>query len=194
MRVLAACILLSLAAARPCRAAEIELRFDALERIVSEQVFTQDGRKYVRGTPSAKCQFAYLEKPRIGSENGLLRVQARFSGRSALGVLGGCVGLGDSFDLTMAAAPVVRNGGIGFKDVKITTAKDSFYIRRVRAALMQAFSKDVKLDVQDQARKILEQTRDGASYKAELASFVLTEVRVKPDALVLVVDFHLVVH
>src|SRR5580704_13359233 len=112
-------------AAVPCLAAEIELRFDALERIIAEQVFTQDGRKYVRGTPTTKCQFAYLEKPRIGSDNGLLRVSARFSGRAALDLLGGCIGLGDSFDLTMVAAPVVRNGAIGFKDVKVTTTKES---------------------------------------------------------------------
>ena len=190
MRVLAAAILFCSLA----RAADIELRFAALERIIAEQVFTQDGRKYVRGTPSTKCQFAYLEHPQIGEDNGLLKVRAKFSGRSALGVMGGCIGLGDSFDLTITAAPLVRNGAIGFKDVKVTTTKDSFYIRRVKAALMQAFAKDVKIEVKDQARKILEQSRDGASYKVELASFDLTEVRVKPDALVLVVEFHLVVH
>jgi hypothetical protein len=178
--------------AAPSFAAEIELPFATLERIVSEQVFTQDGRKYVRGAPSVKCQFAYLEKPRIGSDNGLLRVQARFSGRSAVGVLGGCVGLGDSFDLTLAAAPVVKNGAIAFKDVRISTGKDSFYIRRVRAALAQAFQKDLKIEVKDQARKILEQ--GGASYKPELAAFDLTDIRVKADALVLVVEFRIVVH
>jgi hypothetical protein len=88
----------------------------------------------------------------------------------------------------------VRNGAIGFKDVKVATKKDSYYIRRVRDALIQAFAKDVKIDVKDQAQKILEQKREGASYKAELASFDLTEVRVKPDALVLVIEFRLVVH
>jgi len=181
-------------AAVPCFGAEIELRFDALERIISEQVFTQEGRKYVRGTPATKCQFAYLEKPRIGAENGLLRVSARFSGRTALDLFGGCIGLGDSFDLSIAATPVVRNGAMGFKDVKVSTTKDSYYIRRVRAALTQSFSKDVKIEVKDQARRILEQTREGATYKAEMASFDLTEVRVKPDALVLVVEFRLVVH
>src|SRR5207244_353229 len=124
-------------------------------------------------------QFAYLEKPRIGEDNGLLRVSARFSGRTAFDLLGGCIGLGDSFDLTIVAAPVVRKGAMGFKDVKVSTTKDSYYVRRVRAALTQAFQKDVKIEVKDQARKILEQTRDGASYKAELASFDLTEVRVK---------------
>ena len=191
MRALAAGILLL---AVPCRGADIELRFDALERIISEQVFTQDGRKYVRGTPTTKCQFAFLEKPHIGADNGLLRVSARFSGRSAVGVFGGCVGLGDSFDLTIVAAPAVRKGAMGFDNVKVSTTKDSFYIRRVKDALTRAFAKDVKIEVKDQARKILEQTREGASYKAELASFDLTGVRVTADSLVLVVDFRLVVH
>jgi hypothetical protein len=193
VRAQAAGISLFLAAV-PSLAADIELRFDALERIISEQVFTQDGRKYVRGTPATKCQFAYLEKPHIGADNGLLRVSARFSGRTALDLFGGCIGLGDSFDLTIVAVPVVRSGAMGFKDVKVTTTKDSYYIRRVRGALMQSFAKDVKIEVKDQARKILEQTREGASYKAELASFDLTEVRVTPDSLVLVVEFRLVVH
>jgi len=193
MRALAAGTFLFLCAV-PSFAAEIELRFDALERIISEQVFTQDGRKYVRGTPATKCQFAYLEKPRIGADNGLLRVSARFSGRTALDLFGGCIGLGDSFDLAIAAVPVVRSGAMGFKDVKVTTTKDSYYIRRVRSALTASFAKDVKIEVKDQARKILEQTREGASYKAEMASFDLTQVRVNPDALVLVVDFKLVVH
>jgi hypothetical protein len=193
MRAQAAAILLSFAASAPAFAADIELRFDALERVISQQVFTQDGRKYVRGTPATKCQFAYLEAPRIGQDEGLLRVSARFSGRAAVGLLGGCIGLGDSFDLTITALPVVRSGAMGFKDVKVTTTKDSFYIRRVRAALTQAFSKDVKIDVRDQARKILEQNRDGASYKVDMTSFDLNEVRIKPDALVLVIEFRLVV-
>jgi len=193
MRAQAAAILLSLFAVVPALAADIELRFDTLDRIIAAQVFTQDGRKYVRGTPTTKCQFAYLEAPHLGADNGLLRVTARFSGRTAFDLLGGCIGLGDSFDLTITAAPVVRNGAIGFKDVKVTTTKESYYIRRVRAALTQSFAKDVKIDVKDQARKILEQG-ESASYKAEMASFNLTEIRVTQDALVLVVDFRLVVH
>lgn len=194
MRSQAAALFLLLAGVAPSFAADIELRFDALERIIAEQVFTQEGRKYVRGTPATKCQFAYLEAPHIGAENGLLRVSARFSGRAAFDVHVGCIGLGDSFELTIVAAPVVREGAMGFKDVKVTTTKDSYYIRRVRSALTQSFSKDVKIEVKDQARKILEQQKEGASYKVELASFNLTDVRITPESLVLVIDFRLVVH
>lgn len=175
----------------PCLAAELELRYAALERILAEQVFTQDGRHYVRGNRSTRCQFAYLEKPHIDSDGSKLRIAARFSGRSAVDLFGGCVGLGDSFDLTMTAAPAVRSGAIELKDVRIATARDSYYIRRVRAALARSIARDFKIDVRDQARKLLEQP-DGA-YRPELAAFDLTAVRIAPAALVLVFDFRLLI-
>jgi hypothetical protein len=177
--------------ALPAMGAELELRFAALERILAEQVFTQDGRHYVRGNKSTHCQFAYLEKPHLAADGDRLRVAARFSGRSAIDVLGGCVGLGDSFDLVMTATPAVRNGAIALKDVKVTTTRDSYYIRRVRAALAQSIAKDLKIEVRDQARKLLEQP--AGAYQPELAAFDLTEIRITPNALVLVIEFRMVI-
>ena len=46
-------------------AVELHLQFAALERMLAEQVFTQEGRRYVRGTKQSKCNFAYLEKPQV---------------------------------------------------------------------------------------------------------------------------------
>jgi hypothetical protein len=185
-----------------CLAAELELRFAALERIVAAQLFTQDGRHYVRGSRATRCQFAYLETPHIDSDQGRLRVRARFSGSSKLGVMGRCVGLGDSFDLTLTGMPAPHNGAIVLRDVSVTTPRDSYYIRRVRAALVQSISKDFKIEVRDQARRLLEQQNEPSPdaappkaplYKQELAGFDLGEIRVTPDALVLVVEFRLVV-
>src|SRR5262249_30507119 len=100
--------------------------------------------------------------------------------------------MGDSFDLTLTALPAPKNGAIAFQNVKISTAKDSYYVRRVRAALEQSFSKEFKIEVKDQARKLLEQA-DGSAYGRELAGFDLNGVRVTKDALVLIVDFKLVI-
>lgn len=188
MRKLAAMLLL----ATPAFAAELELRYAALERIVAEQLFTQDGRHYVRGSKSTRCQFAYLEAPHIDSDQGRLRVKARFSGRTAIDVFGGCVGLGDSFDLTLTAAPVARDGAVRLSEVNVTTVKDSYYIRRVRAALTQSVSKNFKIEVRDQARKLVSQS-GGGPYEQELSSFDLGDVRVTPDALVLSVEFRVVI-
>ena len=112
-------------------------------------------------------------------------------------MMGACVGLGDSFDFTMIASPVVKNGALALKEVLVSTPRDSFYIRRVRLALIDSFSRDFKIEVRDQARRMLEQPPVQAStkplYQRELASFDLRDVRVQPDALVLVMDFRLVV-
>lgn len=187
MTKLAALMLL----ATPAFAAELELRYAALERIIGEQLFTQDGRHYVRGNRSTKCQFAYLEAPHIDSDHGRLRVKARFSGRTALDVFGGCVGLGDSFELSLTAVPLSRDGSIRLDNVNVSTVKDSYYIRRVRAALAQSISKDFKIEVRDQARKLMNQT--GASFQQELVSFDLGEIRVGAEALVLEIEFRVAI-
>ncbi len=108
-------------------------------------------------------------------------------------VLGRCMGMGDSFDLTILASPVARKGVIAMDDVQVTTLKDSYYIRRVRQALGDSFSKEFKIDVRDQAKKLLEQPAGNSTYKQELSDFDLSAVRVTPEALVLVVEFKLVV-
>ena len=196
-RLVALALTLVSSLSRLC-AADLELRYGALERIIGEQMFTQDGRRYVRGNPAAKCQYAYLEHPRLGADASRLRVTARFSGRSALDVLGRCVGLGDSFDLTLTVTPVARDGAIAFQDATISTGKDSYYIRQVRQALARSFTKDFKIEVRDQARRLLETSSpapsgSGGQYQRELAGFALNMIRVTPEALVLEVEFKLVV-
>jgi len=188
----AACLLLA-ACAVPSWAAGLELRYAALERLIAAQLFTEDGRRYVRGNRDARCKFAYLEAPHIGAANGRLRVTAKFSGRSALDVFGRCMGMGDSFDFTLLATPVVRGGAIGLDRVEVTTPRDSYYIRRVRAALAGSFGKDFAIDVRDQARKLLEQPRENASVSQELKEFALSGVSLTEDSMVLDVEFKLVV-
>ena len=181
--------------ALPAGAAELELRYPALERLIAEQLFTQDGRRYVRGNAAAHCQYAYLETPHISAEDGTegrLRVTAKFSGRSAMDLFGRCVGMGDSFDLVILASPAARQGAIAMESVKVTSLRDSYYIRRVRAALARSFSKDFKIDIRQQARKLLEQPQSGP-YSESLTEFDLSGVRVTPEGLVLEVEFKLVV-
>ena len=191
------CVLLMLLSRAPAFCAELELRYAAIERVIADQLFSQEGRLYVRGNKATKCKFAYLESPHVGALDGRLRVTARFSGRTALDMFGGCVGLGDSFDFTLIAVPAVKNGALAFNEVNVSTPRDSFYIRRVRQALTSSFSRDFKIEVRDQARRLLEQGPASGSakplYQEELASFDLRDVRVQSDAVVLVMDFRLVV-
>ncbi len=180
--------------ASPAMPADLEIRYSALERMIAAQMFTQEGRRYVRGNQAAKCQYAYLEAPKLSPAGDHLQMAARFSGRSAMDLFSRCVGMGDSFDLTITALPVPRKGAIAFQDAQISTPKDSYYIRRVRSAMMKSFNQEFKIDIRDQARRLLEQPAvAGATFQQELKDLDLTGIRVTPEALVLVIDFKLVV-
>src|SRR4051794_30000165 len=146
---------------------ELRIHYTALQRILADQMFTQDGRRYVRGTPAARCNYAYLENPDLHGDtaSGRLNVRARFSGRSAVDVFGSCVGLGDSFDVSITASPYFQNGAIRFKDVVVESKKDGFYIRRVRAALASTLGSQFAYKVEDDAKKILEEKR--GNYKQQ---------------------------
>ncbi len=190
LRLLAA--LMTMAACAP--AVELHLQYGALERLLGEQVFTQEGRRYVRGSKTAKCNFAYLEKPRVQGEGGRLRIHARFTGRSAMNLLGQCVGLGDAFDLTINATPQYRDGFISLRDVQVSSdRKTGFYIRRVCAALSASLARDFRYPIAAEAQKALEDPGARPQYKRELRNFAVPEIRVTADALVLVVDFQLTI-
>jgi len=175
-------------------AVELHIQFGALERMLAEQAFTQEGRRYVHGNQSAKCNFAYLEKPKIQEDAGRLRIRARFTGRSALNMFGQCVGMGDAFDVIIGARPDYKDGNLRLRDVKVTSdGKTGFYIRRVCSAIESSLAKDFKYSLEKEASRILEDTTARPGYPRELKGFNVPEVRVSAEALVLVLDFQLTV-
>jgi hypothetical protein len=183
-----------MALSRCAAAVELHIQFGALERMLTEQVFSQEGRRYVRGSKTNKCNFAYLEKPQVRGEGGRLRMKARFTGRSALNVVGQCVGLGDAFDLVITAVPVYRNGAIALQAVKVTSeGKSGYYIRRVCEAMQASLARDFQYPLEAEARKMLEEGAAQPGYKREARKFAVPDIRVTNDALVLQVDFELTV-
>lgn len=175
-------------------AAELAIHFTAIRKVLAQLVFTQDGRKYLRGAPTVKCNYAYLEDPQISGDSGMLRVNARFSGRSALDVFGKCIGLGDSFEASITALPYYQDGVLRLKDVQVGgKGRDGFYIRRVCSALAESLRTQFTYRLLDDAKLILERKQERASYSQEVVHFHVSSVRVTSDAVVLTLDFALAV-
>lgn len=180
--------------ALPLHAVELVIEYAALQRIVAQELFTQDGRKYVRGSHTTRCSFAYLENPQIGADKDRLRIQARFTGRSAADLFGRCIGLGDAFDVSITAAPYYHDGMIGFREVRVDTlGRDGFYIRRVRSAMTESLSRDFQYHLFDDAKRTLEQKVANAPYTQKLKDFQVPQVRITAQGLVLILEFGLVV-
>jgi len=187
-------MVLNAGVARRASAVELRLQFGALERMLTEQAFTQEGRRYVHGSRSTKCDFAYLERPQVRGGDGKLRITAHFSGRKALNVIGQCVGLGDAFDVVITAIPQYKNGNIGLQEVKVTSpAKSGYYIRKVCEALQASLARDFRYPLDADAHRILEDPGSQRGYQREVKNFRVPEIRVTGDALVLSLDFELTV-
>ena len=186
-------VLLLLAACHCAKAVELHIQFGALERMLTEQVFSQEGRRYVHGSKADKCNFAYLEKPQVHGQGALLLIKAHFTGRSALNFAGQCVGLGDAFDVVITALPIYKGGTIGLQEVKVTSAgKTGYYIRKVCEAMQASLARDFKYPLQSESQKMLEANAQ-AGYQREVRKFTVPDIRVSSDALVLQVDFELTV-
>src|ERR1035438_8153958 len=187
-------VLLMAGCPQPARAVELHLQFGALERMIAETVFTQEGRRYVYHDKSDKCNFAYLEKPQIQGADGRLRIRAKFTGRSALNVVGQCVGLGDAFMVVVTATPQYRDGNIVLQNAVATSEnKTGIYIRRVCSILGASLARDFKYPLAAEAKRILEDSSGQPGYKRELHDFQVPAIRVTTDALVIQADFALVV-
>lgn len=177
----------------PAFAVDLEIRFGVLERLAGEQLFTAEGRRYVQGSKDQKCRYAFLENPKLSASGDRLQLKVNFTGKTALGVFGRCVGLGDAFELTVTAKPVARNGTISFEQFVVSTPRDSLYIRRVRAALVETLNKNFRLDIMEQARKMIEAPQQVGKFQQEIKDLKLSSVRVSADSLVLAVDFRVIV-
>lgn len=183
-------LLLAILAAAQAPAAEIRITYPVVRKMMADQVFTVEGKKYVRGDKSKRCDYAYLENPQVGEWDGQLVIKARFSGRAAFDVFGRCVGVGDAFDLTIAATPLVKRGVLVLADVKVDTGgKDSYYIRKVRRALGPSLEREFGLDITGRAKELLEQKDPKAGYLRELSGFDFRQVKLTRDAVILDVDF-----
>jgi hypothetical protein len=176
------------------RAVELHIQFGALERMLTEQAFTQEGRRYVHGSRTTKCNFAYLEKPEVRGEGGRLRVTAKFTGRTAWNVAGQCVGVGDAFEVVITASPRYRNGAIGLQDVQVSSPNRSgYYVRKVCEAMKGSLAKGFTYPLSEAMQHALEDPGMLAGYKREVRKFTVPDIRVTDDALVLQVDFELIV-
>lgn len=187
------CTLLALLSTSALQASVLlDLHFSVIEKALGQAVFTQEGRKYVRGSQTTRCSFAYLTSPKISGNGGRLFIRARFTGRSALDVLGRCVGLGDDFPLTIQTSLAYDKGLLRFRNVVVDTlGRDSFYISRVRTALIQALEKDFSLPLEDSIRRTVEQPQPDSFFTQKMSELAIPRVEVTDSGIVLYLDFRL---
>lgn len=175
-------------------ALELQVRYPLLERQLAQQLFTQDGRRYVKGSPSNRCNYAYLANPRFSGNDQLLRITAQFSGRSAIGVLGKCLGFGDSFEFEVISQPVIQRNMLRIEKPRVRIlSRDTFYSRQVAKALERSVAEAIQYPIQAEIQKLLEAASANSPYRIQIPQIAVRGVTVLPDSLLIRVDARFVV-
>lgn len=174
---------------------ELQIQYSAIQTALSEQMFAPDGRYWVRGDVKNRCNFAYIENPVVGgTADGQLVIHTRFAGRNATNVFGLCLGLGDAFDLNIVATPYYQDGSIRLKDVRVDSMRpETFYANKVREAVRETLPKKFDYKASDEARRILQRETAGKPFQHQLKDFQISQIRVTPEAVILNVEFTLIV-
>ncbi len=165
---------------------ELHVTFGVLQKVVGAQVFTDEGRKYVKGGKDKRCNFAYLENPRVGESNGRLLVRAKFSGRSAFDVFGRCVGMGDSFDVVVRMTPYADKTTLRLRDVEVLSdGKRGMYGRAVCKALAETIPRVLVYDFAPEFKRALEAEQASVPFSKSVDDLAVRDLRVSKEALVL---------
>jgi hypothetical protein len=83
----------------------LEVAYASVERMVTEGVLIEGGRRYLQGAPGETCNYAFIQNPRVSGSGERLSLRFLFAGSIGKEVAGKCVGRGDNFDVVVSGVP-----------------------------------------------------------------------------------------
>ncbi|MGO8787321.1 MAG: hypothetical protein ACLQVL_08055 [Terriglobia bacterium] len=181
--------LVLLAGAATCRAVELTVSRQALERTLKQQLFSgPEGRYYLKGNPHSAC-FISTEDPHLSFEQGRIVVRVKTVARLGTPVGGACLGVSLTLPAEVSLAPDAEGETIGFRDAQLDEISDRKEINFVLAPFLRGqVPKSMKVNATDLLRKALEGSTAASGYKVSLDRLKIHSVQIEGDKLVVDAD------
>ncbi len=180
---------LLLSALVPCRAGQLTVSRDALERTLKQQLFSgPNGLYYLKGGPQVPCSIT-AEDPRLAFEQD--RIVVRMKTRAHLGraVGGACIGMALNLPSEVSFQPDAEGETIGFRDARLDRVSEQHEINFVLSPFLRhQVPTSMKVNAADLLRKALADSTATSGYKITLDHLKIHSVIVQGDALVVDVD------
>lgn len=167
-------------------AAEIVLERSALDKLVLQTVFTNNGRHDLVKGPCA----AYLDRPSVVIEGGRIRIRSHLTAR--VGVVDGrsCMGVAIASWTVASGRPVARGGSIVLTDLRIDQVDDPNLRLLVDSGLLTALPRLIEFDVRRAVQGMLQDS--SGQFQAEVETLAIDAVIAADDRLSVRFDFRLV--
>lgn len=187
-RVLVAALLL-LAAAAPCRAGELTVSRDALERTLKQQLFSgPNGIYYLKGGPQTPCSLT-AEDPRLSFEQDRIVVRMKTHAKMGRAVGPACVGMAFTFPAQVSFEPNAEGETIGFRDARLDRVSDQREVNFILSPFLRhQVPSSMKVNAAELLRKALAGSTATSGYKVTLDRLKVHSIVIQGNALVVDVD------
>jgi hypothetical protein len=172
-----------------CRAVELKVSRDALERTLKQQLFNgADGRYYIKGNAQSAC-YVFAEEPKLQFAQDRIIVQMKTHARLGKAVGAACIGISLTLPAEVSVAPSGEGETIGFRDARIDRVSNH---QEFNFILMPFLSHQVpssmKVNAADLIRKALEGSTATSGYKVSLERLKIHSIELETDSLVVDAD------
>lgn len=184
-----ACCLLLAATVWPCRAVELRVSRDALERTLKQQLFSgPNGRFYLNGSSETACS-VYADDAKVSFVQDRIVVRVKTRARMGKAMKGACLGISLAPTAEVSVAPYGEGEAIGFRDAQLLKVSDRRELNFLLAPfLSHQVPSSMKVDAADLLRKALEGSTATSGYKVILDRLKVHSMQIQGDALVVDVD------
>ena len=179
----------ALAGIAPCRAVELTVSRQALERTLQQQLFSGPGRRYyLKGNAHSAC-FISTEDPHLSFEQDRIVVRVKTVARLGTPMGGACLGVSLTLPAEVSLAPDAEGETIGFRDARLEKISDRKEINFVLAPFMRGqVPKSMRVNAADLLRKALEGSTAASGYKVSLDRLKIHSIEIVGDKLVVDAD------
>jgi len=168
------------------QAAEIILEKTAVQKLVEQGQFKDNGRFYVHKGPCT----AYLEYPAVTLRDGRVSIRTHLSGRFGAEVGGTCLGFGLASWAVVSGTPNAIGNVVRLADIRIDEVEDSTTRTILESGLVPTLPNAVELDVLKAVRSMLQGTN--GEVQAEVRALSIQTVGVADSKLSVRFEFTLV--
>lgn len=188
-RLFAVGLLLPAVAAAPCRAVELKVSREALQRTLRQQLFSgPDGHYFLRGSPRSACS-VYADDAELSFAQDRIIVRVKTHARLGQPVAGACVGISLAPTSEVSLEPYGEGDTIGFRNAQVIKVTDHRELNFLLAPfLSHQVPSSMKVNAADLLRKALEGSTASSGYKVTLNRLKIHSIQIQGDDLVVDAD------
>jgi hypothetical protein len=173
----------------PCRAVELKVSREAIERTLKQKLFNgPNGRYYLKGSATSACS-VYAEDPKLRFVQDRIVVEVKTHARLGKSVGGTCLGISLTLPAEVSLAPEGDGESIGFRDARVDRVSDQKELNFLLTPfLSHQIPSSMKVNASELLRSALQGSTASSGYKVTLERLKVHSVQIQGDALVVDAD------